>query len=68
VWLAKILYTGYALDLSKLINLGNNSMNQSNSNAIQTPSENVVNRLVEIFDVEDFNGFLELTNQVEEPT
>jgi subtilisin family serine protease len=42
-------------------------MNQSNSNAIETPSENVVNRLVEIFDVEDFNGLLELNNQVEEP-
>ncbi|MEN9518474.1 MAG: hypothetical protein RLZZ381_1062, partial [Cyanobacteriota bacterium] len=43
-------------------------MNQSNSNAIETPSENVVNRLVEIFDVEDFNGFLELINQVEDKT
>jgi subtilisin-like proprotein convertase family protein len=67
VWLAKFLYTSCALDLSELINL-ENSMNQSNSNAIETPSENVVNRLVEIFDVEDFNGFLELINQVEDKT
>lgn len=42
-------------------------MNQSNSNAIQTPSENVVDRVVEIFDVEDFNGFLKLSEQVEAP-
>jgi hypothetical protein len=67
VWLAKFLYTSCALDLSELINL-ENSMNQSNSNAIETPSENVVNRLVEIFDVEDFDGFLELINQVEDKT
>jgi subtilisin-like proprotein convertase family protein len=65
--LAKFLYTSFALDLSELINL-ESSMNQSNSNAIETPSENVVNRLVEIFDVEDFNGFLELINQVEDKT
>jgi subtilisin-like proprotein convertase family protein len=50
--------------VSELINL-ENSMNQSNSNAIETPSENVVNRLVEIFDVEDFDGFLKLVDQVE---
>ena len=36
-------------------------------NAIAPPSENVVNRLVEIFDLEDFNGFLELASQVESP-
>ena len=36
-------------------------------NAIAPPSENVVNRLVEIFDLEDFNGVLELLNQVESP-
>ena len=36
-------------------------------NAIAPPSENVVNRLVEIFDLEDFNDFLELSSQVESP-
>ena len=42
-------------------------MNQSDQSVINPPSENVVNRIVEIFDVEDFNGFLELASQVEEP-
>ena len=42
-------------------------MNQSDRSVINPPSENVVNRIVEIFDVEDFNGFLELVSQVEQP-
>ncbi|MGD1920052.1 MAG: S8 family serine peptidase [Pleurocapsa sp.] len=42
-------------------------MNSSNNSLVNPPSENVVNRLVEIFDVEDFNGFLELASQVEQP-
>ena len=35
---------------------------------IAPPSENVVNRLTEVFDVEDFDGFLALLEDVEEPT
>ena len=39
----------------------------SASSAIAPPSENVINRLTEIFDLEDFNGFLALLESVEEP-
>lgn len=42
-------------------------MNSSDSNAVSPPSENAVNRIVEIFDVENFDGFLELVSQVGEP-
>ena len=35
--------------------------------AIEPPNENVVNRIVEIFDLKDFNGFLELAAEIEDP-
>jgi hypothetical protein len=35
--------------------------------AIKTLSENVVNCIVEIFGVEDFDDFLELASQIKEP-
>ena len=42
-------------------------MNEPGSNEITPPEQNVVARIVEIFDVEDFNSFLMLASQVEEP-
>ena len=50
--------------------LSNTSQSATNPehNAIAPPGENVVNRLTEIFDLEDFNGFLALLEDVEEPT
>ena len=44
------------------------SVTNTEGNAIAPPSVNVVNRLTEIFDLEDFSGFLALLEDVEEPT